>query len=88
MDVDFRALVRPRDDFLAVDRAEDFFADDRRRVADFFGFARWRGTLPPSSRASDNPMAIACLRLFTFLPELPLRSVPRFRSCMAFSTFS
>jgi hypothetical protein len=41
------------------------------------------GTLPPALRASDSPMAIACLRLVTFLPELPLRKVPRLRSCMA-----
>jgi hypothetical protein len=31
-------------------------------------------------------MAIACLRLFTFRPERPLLSVPRFISCMARST--
>jgi uncharacterized protein YjbI with pentapeptide repeats len=31
-------------------------------------------------------MAMACLRLVTFLPE-PLRSVPRLRSCIAFFTF-
>ena len=30
---------------------------------------------------------MACLRLFTVLPLRPLLSVPRFRSCMAFSTF-
>ena len=30
---------------------------------------------------------MACLREVTFLPE-PERSVPRFFSCMAFSTFS
>ena len=28
-----------------------------------------RGTLPPSRRASLRPMAIACLRLVTFLPS-------------------
>jgi hypothetical protein len=28
-------------------------------------------------------MAIACLRLLTFLPERPLRSFPRFISCIA-----
>src|ERR1700684_2055378 len=32
-------------------------------------------------------MAIACLRLVTFLPELPLRSVPALRSRITFSTF-
>lgn len=45
------------------------------------------GTFPPSRRASESPMAMACLRLVTFLPE-PLFSVPRLRSCIAFSTFS
>jgi hypothetical protein len=46
-----------------------------------------RGTLPPARRASESPIAIACFRLVTFFPERPLRSVPRFRSCIAFSTF-
>lgn len=32
-------------------------------------------------------MAIACLRLFTFAPERPLRSLPRFISCIARLTF-
>jgi hypothetical protein len=30
---------------------------------------------------------MACLRLVTFFPEVPLRRVPAFRSCMTFSTF-
>jgi hypothetical protein len=42
-----------------------------------------RGTFAPARRAFDNPIAIACLRLFTFLPLRPLRSVPRFLSCIA-----
>ena len=46
------------------------------------------GTFPPAFRASDRPIAIACLRLVTFLPEPPLFSVPRLRSCIAFSTLS
>jgi hypothetical protein len=45
------------------------------------------GTLAPSRRASESPIAIACLRLVTFFPERPLRSVPRFRLCMARLTF-
>ena len=45
------------------------------------------GTLPPSRRASERPIAMACLRLVTFLPERPLRSVPRLALCMARSTF-
>jgi hypothetical protein len=36
------------------------------------------GTFLPLRRASESPMAIACLRLFTFLP-LPLFRVPRLR---------
>src|SRR6266446_2867705 len=56
---------------------EDFFFEDF-----FFG------TLPPSFRASDNPIAIACFLLVTFLPDRPLLSVPSFLSCIAFSTLS
>src|SRR2546422_10286821 len=55
---------------------EDFFLEDF-----FFG------TFPPSLRASDSPMAIACFLLVTFLPDLPLFSVPSLRSCIAFLTF-
>jgi hypothetical protein len=44
------------------------------------------GTLPPARRASDRPIAIACLRLVTFLPDRPLRKVPRLRSRIVFST--
>src|SRR6266404_3769736 len=45
------------------------------------------GTFPPSLRASDSPMAIACFLLVTFLPDLPLFRVPSLRSCIAFLTF-
>jgi hypothetical protein len=45
------------------------------------------GTFAPDLRASERPIAIACLRLLTFRPERPLRSVPRLRSRMTFSTF-
>ena len=44
------------------------------------------GTLPPTRRASDKPIAIACLRLVTFLPDRPLRKVPRLRSRIVFAT--
>lgn len=47
---------------------------------DFFG------TLPPARRASERPIAMACLRLFTFLPERPDSSVPFFRSFIVFAT--
>jgi hypothetical protein len=42
--------------------------------------------LAPARRASDKPIAIACLRLTTFLPDLPLRNVPRLRSVIVFLT--
>src|SRR5579864_3518032 len=35
------------------------------------------GTLAPFLRALDRPMAIACLRLLTGFPDLPLFSLPR-----------
>ena len=44
---------------------------------------RFFGTLAPDRRASESPMAIACFRLLTFLPERPERSVPDLRSCIA-----
>jgi hypothetical protein len=52
-------------------------------LRDFFCF----GTLAPARRACESPIAIACARLVTFIPDWPLRSVPRLRLCMAFSTF-
>src|SRR5690606_17764671 len=73
-----------REDFFLEDFRADFFADF---LADFFA-AFLRGTLPPASRASDKPMAMACLRLLTFRPEPPLLSLPSFISCMARPTFS
>ncbi len=45
------------------------------------------GTFSPRSLASDNPIAIACLRDLTFLPLRPLFNCPRFISCMVSSTF-
>jgi len=49
----------------------------REPAEDFRG-----GTFPPFCRASLNPMAMACFRLFTLAPEL-LFNVPFFRRCMA-----
>jgi hypothetical protein len=43
--------------------------------------------LAPDRRASERPIAIACFRLVTFLRERPERSVPRFISRIARSTF-
>jgi hypothetical protein len=48
------------------------------RFADFFF-----GTFPPLRRASERPIAIACFRFFTFLPERPLLSFPDLYSCIA-----
>ena len=76
-DDDLRDALLRDDDLREALLRDDFFRDD-----DFFA-----GTLPPSRRASDKPIAIACLRLFTFLPDRPLLSVPCLRSCIAFSTF-
>jgi hypothetical protein len=46
----------------------------------FFVFFAFFGTFLPFLRASDRPIAIACLRLFTVppLPPLPLLSLPFF----------
>src|SRR5690349_20077336 len=46
------------------------------------------GTLAPFLRASESPIAMACLRLFTFppLPPLPERSVPFFLRRIALAT--
>jgi hypothetical protein len=50
--------------------------------------ARFRGgTFAPDRRAFERPIAIACLRLFTFRPERPDFSVPRFRSRIVSRTF-
>jgi hypothetical protein len=51
-------------------------------------FLRFGGTLAPARRASESPIAIACLRLFTFFPDRPLFSFPLFRSRIALLTFS
>jgi hypothetical protein len=51
-------------------------------------FAAFFGTLAPLRRASDRPIAIACLRLRTLRPERPLFSVPALRFFIARSTLS
>lgn len=53
---------------------------------DFF-FAAFFGTFLPARRASESPIAIACLRLVTFFPLRPLFNVPFLRSCIARPTF-
>ena len=42
----------------------------------------------PARRASDKPIAIACLRLVTFFPLRPLLSFPCFISCISSRTYS
>ena len=56
---------------------------DIDELAFFFELPFFFGTFAPERRASDRPIAMACLRLFTFLPDRPLFSVPRLRSCIA-----
>jgi|SRR6476661_10822967 len=46
----------------------------------------FRGTLAPFARASLSPIAIACFRLVTRLPD-PLFNVPRFLRRIVDSTF-
>ena len=92
-------FLRDFDDFfrgeaLFLRGADFFFAADFFLgaafflAADFFEGLFFVGTFPPAFRASDNPIAMACFRLFTVFPLRPLFSSPRFSSCNAFSTFS
>ena len=76
-------------DFLDEPRRDEaFFVVEDLFDEDFFEEAFFDGTFPPSRRASDSPMAIACFLLFTFFPLDPDMSVPFFLSCIAFSTLS
>jgi len=59
---------------------------NQRFIWGFVQLFEREGTLAPALRASDNPIAIACLRLFTFLPDLPDLSFPSFISCIDRST--
>jgi hypothetical protein len=74
---DFRPEDFRPEDFLPADfLPEVFLAEDLR------------GTFAPFFRASESPIAIACLRLFTRppLPPGPDLSVPRFLRRIADST--
>jgi hypothetical protein len=85
------------DDFFAVDAFFDeeaffvappfFDADFFDEEEDFFDEVFRDGTLSPSARASEIPIAMACLRLFTFAPEPPLFSFPSPYSCITFEIF-
>src|SRR5690606_36904289 len=71
-----------------VGRNRYFFLLARLRPPPFFlRLLLFFGTFAPERRASDRPIAIACLRLVTFLPERPLFNVPRLRSRIARATF-
>src|SRR5437764_14942835 len=65
---------------------ERFFADFFRPL--FLLLLFFRGTFAPFLRASDSPMAIACLRLFTLppFPPFPLFRVPFFFRRIALAT--
>jgi hypothetical protein len=62
-----QSQVTWRTHFRAILKYANYFLD-------FFFF----GTFAPFLRASDSPIAIACFWLVTFLPDLPLLSVPFF----------
>jgi hypothetical protein len=72
----------PPDRFLPLERfvPERFLPLERFRPPDF------RGTFAPFFLASESPIAIACLRLFTLLPLLPDLRVPFLRRFIALST--
>lgn len=67
--------------------ADHFLREDDFFVLVFFAADFFFGTFAPALRASERPMAMACLRLVTFFPLRPLFSVPRFCSRITFSTF-
>src|SRR5579885_1854352 len=52
----------------------------------FLALFFFRGTFAPDLRASERPMAMACLRLVTFLPLRPLFSLPFFIARISRST--
>jgi len=87
-DAELREAERPEAVRETVFFAGLFAADflDDRFDAELPDDERFAGTLPPALRASERPIAMACLRLVTFLPEPPLRNVPCLRSCIAFFT--
>jgi len=83
-------LVRRRELFLELAARRDPDRVDRvfeaARVVERVRLFR-AGTFAPARRAWERPIATACLRLVTRLRERPLFNVPRFRSCIARSTF-
>jgi hypothetical protein len=53
-----------------------------------FFFAVFFGTFAPAALASERPIAFACLRLLTFLPDRPLFKVPALRFFIARPTLA
>ena len=75
-------------DAASFDRAARLRLQDRLRDRADFLRDDFRGTFAPFFLASLNPIAIACLRLFTRPPE-PLFNVPFLRRCIAdFTVFA
>ena len=74
-------------DFFEAAFLEVVFFDDVFLLADFFDASLFfDGNLAPFALASLKPIAIACLRLVTFLPDRPLSSVLSLRRCIASPT--
>jgi hypothetical protein len=63
-----------------------YFRDLRPTLLVDFRAAVFFGTFCPAARASERPIAIACLRLLTVRPERPLFNVPALRFFIARST--
>lgn len=76
---------REREELLLRGVADLFFAG-RPVLRDVFFALFFAGTFAPFFLASDSPIAIACLRLVTFLPERPEVSDPFFFLRIALAT--
>jgi hypothetical protein len=59
-----------------------------RFFAVFRFFEAFLGTFAPAALASERPIAMACLRLFTFRPDRPLFNVPVLRFFIARPTLA
>src|SRR6202012_2643469 len=72
----------------AIEKARTLFEELTRAAPEVFSayLLGLDGTFAPFLRASERPMAMACLRLVTFLPLRPLFSLPSFISCISVST--
>jgi hypothetical protein len=73
-------------DEIEINRRYFFAFFDFRFFAVLRFFAAFFGTFLPLALASERPIAIACLRLLTFLPDRPLFKVPALRFFITRST--